>query len=386
MQTISAVSINSLTGYPTSTAMNQFSELYWNGVSYTGVERSDLLISPLLSGVTGAKTQPIVSLTTTPFTIPPQFFGLHTGGTYPSATYGSQRSHDSNVMWSKLETARGVYDPVVQANLDAMVANCTANGRHFLYNVPFTPAWASSNPTSPGDGNGTGTAWAPALMSDLTNHVNYILNRYGSQIYAIEGWNEPNTPSAFKDTLANLILHQQTIWNAVQTYNSGHSTSIKIVSPSYTDDPSGTGGSTFDNFLATGGGAYCDIIGYHIYTGNNLGLRVNRDFIAGVQSVMATRGVSAKDLWITECGDSNIGLYGSNNFVTRQLLYAAAKGVKKFFWYNWPGGGIGNMGMYQVPAAWQAAINLLSGKTVQWVNASKSLELGASINGVVQFV
>lgn len=387
MQVIAPVTINSIPSIPLTTDLGLFVEIYYDGTNWIGVEESDSLQSPLPAQVTAAKTSPISSLTSTAFVIPEKFFGMHTAGSFPSdIVYGSCRSHDSNVHWGRLETARGVYDSSVVANLDSMVAYCAENNIDFVYIIPFTPAWASSNPTSSGDGNGTGTAWCPASWTDLTNHVNYVLNRYGTQIHAVEGWNEPNTPTCYKDSMANLVMHQQTIWNAVQAYNVAHGSAIKVVTASYTDDPNSASAQSLNNFLAAGGGAYCDVVGYHTYSGDHLGLRVNRDHTAKVKTVMANRGVSAKDLWITEVGDSLISTHGNDDWITQHLLHAAAQGVKKFFWYNYPGGGIGDIGLYQVPEAWERARLALSGKTVQWVNALKSMKLAASINNVVNYV
>lgn len=395
MQTISSVTINSCRSLPTAADLKAFTEVYWNGANYIGVEPSDSLQSPLSAAITSGAGS-ISAITTTPFTISPSFFGMHhnafAAGQNLPCSYGTWRFHDSNVQWSALETARGVINSTALAKLDAMLAKCASSSITPIYNVPFTPVWASSNSGSTGDGNGTGTAWCPASFVDLTNHVNYVLGRMllaGVTSAYIEGWNEPDTPTCYKDTTANLVTHQQTIWNAVQAYNTANSTTHKVISPSYTDR-GGVSTATYnlDSFLVAGGGSYFDVVGYHFYTGGQQGLLVDLLQVDMVKTVMANRGISGKELWCTECGQTYIANYanGTYNYFAQVLLYCAAKGVKRFCWYNWNGGGIGNMGAYQVPALWAAAVALLSGKTVQWVNVLPGNRLAASIGGVVQYV
>ena len=200
----------------------------------------------------------------------------------------------------------------------------------------------------------------------------------------------PISPNVYKDTVLNLITHQQTIWNAVQAYNTANSTTHKVMSASFTDTGGvSTGSLSLDNWLVNGGGSYCDYIGYHIYTGNNpQGLYVNLTQVDLVKAVMSARSVSSKELWISECGNSFIRNYASasQNYIAQVLLYCAAKGVKRFCWYSYDHIGVPDMRLSNVPALWESARALLSGKTVNWVNQLPGMKLAANIGGAVQFV
>jgi hypothetical protein len=370
--------------------------MYFDGVNYIGVEEADALQSPLPAAITAGRSV-ISSITTTPFVIPASYFGMHIGGYTPGATYpisfGTWRFLDAGVHWKSLETSRGVYDSTAVTKLNNMLSYCATNGIGVIYPVPYTPAWASSNPSSSGDQNGTGTAWCPALFTDLTAHVNYVLGRmaaYGITSAVVESWNEPNGPNVYKDTIGNLVTHCQTIKDAVAAWNTANSTTHRVMSPSFNDGGGvSTGSLSLDGWLAAGGGPACDIIGYHIYTGGfPAGLYVNLSIVDAVKAVMVARGVSAKEFWISECGDSYIANYAnaSANYIAQILLFCAAKGVKNYCWYSYDAPGILDMRISRVPALWEAARTLLSGKTVSWVNQLPGRKLAANIGGLTQFV
>ena len=392
MKTIAGVTIHGLTSWPANTDLSPIVDIYRDGSNFKGVEESDSLESPLPASVT-AGAGLISSITATPFTIPAKYFGAHFSNyTDPlPITCGTIRALDCGVSWHNIETSAGVHPSAAVEKLQAIIALAISGSRDLIYTVPFTPAWASSNPTSAGDGNGTGTAWCPASWTTLTDHVNYILgimDAAGKTDCVIEGWNEPNTPDVYKDSIGNLVTHQQTIWDAVQAYNAAHSTTFQVMCPSYTDG-GGVSGATqsLDNFLAQGGGAYCDIIGYHIYTGGSpCGLIIDLSIVDRVKTVMAARSVSGKELWISEAGNSRVSELVSTNYIKRIFLYCAAKGVKRLCWYSYDHPGVPDMRLSNAVWAWEQAVSLLSGKTVSWVNLLPGGKLAASIAGTAQII
>ena len=390
MRTLTPNTLNGGHGVPASGAEGCF-EVYYNGTDIIGTEESDLVTYPLPIGITGSPKQTVVTLASTPFVIPPTFFGMHSQDTaLESITYGAWRNLSAFVDWCYIETSDNGYDAGQLTKLDAMIAKCVAQGRDVVWCFANTPTWASRTPASVDPAYTNGSAWTPANFANLTRFINVLLTRYPGQIQYVEGWNEPNdTALYYKDTLANLVTHQQTIWNAVQAHNTATGRSIKVISPSFT----GAGGTNqgpinLDAFLAAGGGAYCDIIGHHPYSmGNGQGLFIDRTVLQLAKSTMATRGLSAKGFMVTEGGDSVITNYTRDRFV-RQMLFAAALGAVKFCWYSYDIPGIQDMRIQtQAATAWNDAVTYLSGKTIGWVNYSPStLRLGALINGVPTLV
>jgi hypothetical protein len=87
-----------------------------------------------------------------------------------------------DVGWASLETARGQYEPAYLAKLDALAAEAQARGIKLLATLWWTPGWASA-----------GGAWndAPSNPSDYGNFARFMTARYGTELAAIEAWNEP---------------------------------------------------------------------------------------------------------------------------------------------------------------------------------------------------
>jgi hypothetical protein len=87
-----------------------------------------------------------------------------------------------DVGWGSLETARGQYEPAYLAKLDALAAEARARGIKLVATLWWTPAWASP-----------GGAWndAPSNPSDYGNFARFITARYGTELAAVEAWNEP---------------------------------------------------------------------------------------------------------------------------------------------------------------------------------------------------
>jgi hypothetical protein len=87
-----------------------------------------------------------------------------------------------DVGWASLETARGQYEPAYLAKLDALAAEAQARGIKLVATLWWTPHWASA-----------GGAWnnAPSNPSDYGNFARFITARYGTELAAVEAWNEP---------------------------------------------------------------------------------------------------------------------------------------------------------------------------------------------------
>lgn len=386
MQTFSKQTVNVSQGLSPSIDTRRFVSVVHRATDIDCIERSDAAQAVLPVRVQAGG---ISQITSTPFAFPNDFFGIHCGAELgPTYFYGRRRFLDSSVDWRDIETAAGVYNTTAVNKLVSMIQRCRDLGVKIIYPVPFTPQWASSNPSSAGDGNGTGTAWAPASFATLTSHVNYVLNLMrtnGVTDASIQGWNEPNTPNVYKDSVANLVLHQQTIWNAVQAYNTANSTTYTVLSATLTDRSASGPGMTVATLLAAGLGNFCNVWSHHAYSGGfPSGLWIDLHVIDDVKAAFAAAGFS-KPFMIDECGDSNFGFYTWRD-VVRALLYARAQGAIAWCWYSHDAQGVPDMRVSRNEAAFISAVNFLRGRTVQWVNKLPGAELCASIDGQIVFI
>jgi polysaccharide biosynthesis protein PslG len=88
-----------------------------------------------------------------------------------------------DVGWGSLETAKGQYDSTYLGKLDALASEAQARGIKLIATLWWTPSWASVG-GSPYD--------APANPSDYGDFARFITSRYGTELAAVEAWNEPN--------------------------------------------------------------------------------------------------------------------------------------------------------------------------------------------------
>jgi polysaccharide biosynthesis protein PslG len=88
-----------------------------------------------------------------------------------------------DVGWASLETAKGHYDETYLAKLDALAAEAQARGIKLIATLWCTPTWASA---------GGASNDAPSNPSDYGSFAHFITARYGSELAAVEAWNEPN--------------------------------------------------------------------------------------------------------------------------------------------------------------------------------------------------
>lgn len=110
------------------------------------------------------------------------------------------------VAWSALEpSGPGQIDANTLAVVDRLLSDATAAGIRVIMSVDSTPCWASSAPTTllaackpnvESDAN----SWPPNDPAYYGTFVAYLAERYGTQLAAIEVWNEPD--QANEDYLA----------------------------------------------------------------------------------------------------------------------------------------------------------------------------------------
>ncbi len=102
------------------------------------------------------------------------------------------------VPWSTLEPrGPGEIEPRALAFLDRLVDDAAAGGIRVIATVYGTPCWASSAPPQllrrcVAGASNKASAWPPRNPSDYASMVGYLAGRYGTQLAAIEVWNEPD--------------------------------------------------------------------------------------------------------------------------------------------------------------------------------------------------
>jgi polysaccharide biosynthesis protein PslG len=109
-----------------------------------------------------------------------------------------------DVVWGSLETGgKGEYSQWYLEKLDRFIGGAAARGMKVVAMLHSTPCWASSAPDSvrqdcAGDwwDRGVG-AYPPRNPTDYGDAARFVTGRYGTQLAALEVWNEPNLPEGW---------------------------------------------------------------------------------------------------------------------------------------------------------------------------------------------
>lgn len=263
---------------------------------------------------------------------------------WPSVPFGSWRFWDSYTTWAQLEPQPGQWD---FSRLDRLVAEAGQHGVKPLLVLAHSPAWASARP-SERSAYRSGVAAEPARLSDWTNYVRTVGQRYKGRISEYQVWNEPSDKSHYTGTVDKMVE----LTCEAQRILRGIDPAIRLVSPG-----SSGGGrhiKYLDTFLAAGGAACIDVVAHHFYV-PRFGPEAMVPLIREVRQVMAQRGVGKLPLWNTESGwwiantdgtpDHDLVAKGgwrkldadreAGAVIQRAFLLARAEGVERFYWYAW---------------------------------------------------
>jgi hypothetical protein len=106
-----------------------------------------------------------------------------------------------DVGWATVESdGPGILTPWYSKRLDLFMAAARKRGLKVIALLFTTPCWASSAPDAlkqncQGDWWGRGVGWyPPSNVADYAKFVRFITASYGSELAAIEIWNEPDQP------------------------------------------------------------------------------------------------------------------------------------------------------------------------------------------------
>lgn len=166
----------------------------------TPLHRFLALAAPLLAvltiGAAPAAARPVVAVQATPiFTgASPDYYRAQLDkvkGTHASVVR-------TEVSWSELEPdAAARQDPDYVAGMDAFFKLAAERGLKVVVTLQSSPCWAS---TSPQRGNCSAaqkvsedvTSWPPSNPGDYAEAAAFVAKRYGSRLYGLEVWNEPD--------------------------------------------------------------------------------------------------------------------------------------------------------------------------------------------------
>jgi hypothetical protein len=243
------------------------------------------------------------------------------GVPWPTARFGTLRLWDSGTSWTLLEPVKGVWN---WQPLDTWVA---AAEQHrvpdILLTLGQTPPWASTNPD---DVNyvGAGAPAPPANIQDWRDYITAVAQRYKGRIRYYEIWNEPNDPTYYTGTVAELAQLTAEAYRILKAVDPGNTVlSPAAFQPGY-----------LDQLLQAGIGPNVDMIAFHFY---ETPPEATAAAIANVRLVMARNGAAAIPLWDTEgaSGDNTVPEDLAAAYLVRKYLVDLAFGSIRYDWYAW---------------------------------------------------
>jgi polysaccharide biosynthesis protein PslG len=206
-----------------------------------------------------------------------------------------------DVGWATMEYAQGKESPEYLAKLDALAAGAQARGIKLIATLWQTPSWASS-----------GGAWndAPSDPADYGDFARFITGRYGSELAAVEAWNEPNVDDNL--IASNLPAAYTQMVKSFYTGAKEGDPSVAVLAGalSYADVP------FLQSLYANGIKGYYDGISVHPYADGAApaNTAVTHSFLGGIESLHAAQLAAGDNTpeWVTEFGWPTGASQGAN--------------------------------------------------------------------------
>lgn len=304
------------------------------------------------------------------------------GVKFPPARFGTLRLWDSGTSWALIEPQPGKW---VFDQLDRWV-NAAAPGQDVILTLGQSPTWASSDPQRI-TFYGAGASAPPRDLADWIDYITVVAQRYKGRIKYYEVWNEPNDPTFYSGSVAELAKLTRT---ASETIRAIDPAARLILAPPYSP-------GYLDQYLATGAAKYADIIGYHAYaTPPEEAARQ----LANVRLVISRWKLTAMPLWDTEGGSGNADTPPdvAATYMARKYLVDLAFGAGNFGWYGWGPGTPYAVGTVEAgdartltPAAkafgvvrgWLAGASMTSAKVDVHGNWRIGLDLAGGAQGLI---
>ena len=356
--------------------------------------------------------------------IAPSFFSMgiqcpqQVNGTCPNPTWpyepigGGMRSlalAGPQVDWALLETGDRVYN---WSALDSTLAIAAANGADYMFVFGYTPAFYATVPTQncnaspigacspPNDINADGTGTdqhVKDFWNDFFAHLATLPAASQAALKFIEVWNEPQGPSFYVGTYAQLARITVDMAAIIHAQNRG----IVVASPC----PS-AGGTSISNYFQgyltdplNPPYASLDAIDFHTYRYFPGKIPLASDIPPVVQAVEAELlklgfSPNAKPMMVTEGGWGVDTVTGFTNqgtvsdttpnhmgFAAQTEILHASSGLARFYWYAWDNNG--GQGMITLGIVEQSGIAY--GEVFNWLaGATIVAPCTADINGTTQ--
>lgn len=205
----------------------------------------------------------------------------------------------TEVSWSLFEPeGPGAIDRSTLTSLDILVSDAAARGIRVILLVDSTPCWASSAPAPilskcvPGNA-GEASAWPPSNANTYGAFVAFLASRYGSNLAAIEVWNEPDQANQAYLAGPNKAQHYAAILRAAYPAIKGADPKTPVLAGSLV----GSNGAFLRELYAAGIKGYYNGLSVHFYNLTLAGLRYTHE-------VQLANG-DFTPLWLNEFGWSS---------------------------------------------------------------------------------
>jgi hypothetical protein len=202
----------------------------------------------------------------------------------------------TEVPWAVLEpTGPGAIAPAPLAFANRLMGDAAAAGIRVILDVDDTPCWVSSAPTAllahcsafGGDG---ANAWPPSEPAAYAAFVAYLASRYGSELAAIEVWNEPDQSNedyfAGPDKAERYVALLRAAYPAIKAVDP----SLPVLGGSIV----GSNGAFLRLLYEKGMQGYYDGLSVHYYT-------LTLAAVRAIHEVQLANG-DTKPLWLNEFG------------------------------------------------------------------------------------
>jgi hypothetical protein len=202
----------------------------------------------------------------------------------------------TEVPWAVFEpNGPGQIDPGAQAFTDQLMSDAAAAGIRVIATVDFSPCWASGAPAnllascSPGQSSAA-NGWPPADPATYAHFVAYLAQRYGSELTAIEVWNEPDQSNEAYFGGPNKAERYAVLLRAAYPAIKAANPAVKVLAGSFV----GPNGNFLRALYAAGIKGYYDGLAVHFYT-------LTLGALRAIHEVQLANG-DATPLWLSEFG------------------------------------------------------------------------------------
>jgi hypothetical protein len=224
-----------------------------------------------------------------------------------------------DISWSSLETdGKGQYSPWYVQKADHVFQHAQDRGLKIVAVMWSTPCWASAAPDTLRQGC-DGAWWdrgvdryAPRDMNDFGDAAQYVANRWGSKLAALEVWNEPNLADQYSLHAADPAATDADLLKAAYPRIKSAAPNLPVLAGVL----SGSDGKFLESLYSHGIGGNFDGVSIHPYNEWRDPDDAWKDewkqwsFLKGIpwiHQIMENHGDGAKGVWLTEFGFSTCG-------------------------------------------------------------------------------